>query len=159
MDSVFIETQKFNKWWHYILMGFPLTATIVTTYFTLKTPQANPTSLYISTGLAALVTVWLFTIKLKTTIDNSKIIAHFFGVPFCKREILWSDIQTIDVIEYSPLMDYGGWGIRYSSSSGTCYNVAGKTGIKIIKKDGTAFLVGTQQKEEAIQIIKHYFKK
>lgn len=159
MNPTFNETQRFNKWWHYLLMSFPLIGTVTTTFLRVEdTERSNPTGMYISIGVALIVTFWFLMINLKTTIKESEIVAHFYGMPFCKREFLWNEIQSIEVVEYSPMMDYGGWGIRHGSG-GSCYNVAGKTGIRINKINGDTFLIGTQQKEEAETIINQYFKK
>jgi hypothetical protein len=77
---------------------------------------------------------------------------------FAKKNMRWEDITSISVIKYSPLYDYGGWGVKYSlSGNGWCYNVAGDYGIKILMINKKPFLIGTQHKEEAEKIINHYF--
>ena len=101
--------------------------------------------------------LWFFLLKLKTTITKDGIVAKFALLPFCKRTIAWSEIQSVSVVTYSPGSDYGGWGVRYSlAGKGWCYNVWGKEGIKIIYKNGKSFLIGTQQKEEAEKVINFY---
>ncbi len=169
MNPEFTETQKFNKWWHYMLAGLPAMFALIIYLGTwldvmpMKGEQKKGAviiSLIAGLLFAVLFFLWFFLLKLKTTINSNGIITKFEWLPFCKRTIRWEDVQSISVIKYSPLIDYGGWGVRYSvSGNGWCYNVSGNDGIKIIYKTGKPFLIGTQQKEEAEKIITYYFKK
>jgi hypothetical protein len=167
MNPTFNETQRFNKWWHYLIAGVPVL--LIITVFLLTLTGIIPSKNEENTAHLGLITtfgigstfvffIWFILLKLNTTISESGITAHFFGIPFFKKHIDWNDIQNIAVIEYSPISEYGGWGVRWSFN-GWCYNVSGKIGIKIIQKNGKPFLIGTQQKEEAQSVINHYFKK
>jgi hypothetical protein len=166
MNPDFTETQKFNKWWHYLIAGVPVI--FVTILFLLvqvdimatKNNQKEPL-LFIGIIILTIGTfIWFIFLKLKTIINSKGVYSQFLGIPFCKKTINWEDIKSISVLQYSPLTDYGGWGVRYSlTGNGWCYNVSGNYGIKIIQTNGKPFLIGTQQKEEAEKIINHYFKK
>lgn len=164
MNPTFTETQKFNKWWIYLLFSIPFL--IVSLSYILvqydiiepKDGEKSPPEVIIILIFCLLILIWGISVRLKTTIDKNGINAHFIGIPFCNKNFTWNEIQSIDVIEYSPLMDYGGWGVRMGFN-GWCYNVSGKIGIKFTRTSGKPFLIGTQQKEEAEKIINHYFKK
>ena len=165
MQSSFHEIQKFNKWWHYLIAGFPVILTggiaLLTSLNIIHSKNGeNPSSfLMLPLGFTVLIFIWFVLLRLKTTINAEGIIVQFAGIPFCKRVIGWNDIKSISLITYSPLSDYGGWGVRYSmSGNGWCYNVSGDWGIKIIYENGKPFLIGTQQAEEAKKMIDHYFK-
>ncbi len=166
MQPSFNETQKFNKWWHYAIAGFPVI--LISVLFSLVWFDIIPTKngeklpwLFVALLCLTLsMFIWFIILKLKTTMGATGITVHFFGIPFCKKTIKWEDIKSISVIDYDPLTDYGGWGVRYSlTGNGWCYNVAGKSGIKLIKTNDKPFLIGTQKKDEAEKIINHYFKK
>ena len=166
MNPAFTEIQKFNKWWMYILFALPLLLTgipyllVQLNFIEPKNEDKSPSEIIFIIIFSLIIFVWGITIYLKTTINENGISVHFFGIPFCKKQFLWSEIQSINVIDYSPLADYGGWGVRYSlTKNGWCYNISGKIGIKIIGINNKPFLIGTQQKEEAEKIIKHYFNK
>lgn len=166
MYSEFTEIQKFSKWWHYLIASFPLI--IISLMFILvqfdfvktKNQEKEPFIFLSIIAFLVLVFIWFIFLKLKTLINQNGIYINYFGIPFCKRTITWEEIESISVIKYSPLYDYGGWGVRYSlTGNGWCYNVAGDYGIKIIRSNSKPFLIGTQQKEEAEKIIHHYFNK
>jgi hypothetical protein len=163
MEPTFTETQKFNKWWHYLLAGLPfilMVIAFVLVQFEMvatKDGQKDPALFICLVTLCFIFLMWFVLLTLKTNIGKNGINANFRGIPFCKRTITWEEIQSISLITYSPLSDYGGWGVRYSmSGNGWCYNVSGKDGIRIIYKNGKSFLIGTQQKEEAEKIINFY---
>ncbi|MHC4386604.1 MAG: hypothetical protein ACYSUG_06395, partial [Planctomycetota bacterium] len=62
------------------------------------------------------------------------------------------DIETIYPRLYSPIAEYGGWGIRFGKSGGA-YNLRGSQGIQLILKNGKNFLIGTQQPDDFIQAV------
>ena len=164
MNPTFTETQKFNKWWMYLLFSLPFLITsisyILVQYGIIepKGGEKSPPEIIIILIFSLLILIWGVSVRLKTTINEHGINAYFIGIPFCNKNFTWDEIQTIKVVEYSPLMDYGGWGVRMGGN-GWCYNVSGKIGIKFTRTSRKAFLIGTQQKEEAEKIINHYFKK
>jgi hypothetical protein len=164
VNPTFKEKQKFNKWWMYLLFSSPFL--IVSVSFLLvqlniiepKGGEKSPPEVIIILIFCLLFMIFGMSISLKTEINEKGISAQFKGIPFCNKKFNWDEIQSINVIEYSPLMDYGGWGVRIGFN-GWCYNVSGKIGIKFTQTNGKSFLIGTQQKEEAEKIINHYFKK
>jgi heme/copper-type cytochrome/quinol oxidase subunit 4 len=166
MNPSFTETQKFNKWWHYLIAGFLVISTTVIFFLVqsgivqTKNNQKEPLFFILTISFLILAFIWFLYLKLETTITEKGILTTFRGIPFAKKNIEWNEIQSISVIKYSPLTDYGGWGVRYSvSGNGWCYNVSGNYGIKLIRANGKPFLIGTQQQDEAEKIINHYFKK
>ncbi|MBC7696472.1 MAG: hypothetical protein H7141_13620 [Burkholderiales bacterium] len=166
MNLDFSEEQNFRKWWHYIIAGFPVI--IISVMFLLvqldlvqtKNNKKEPLFFIIMISFLILIFIWFLFLKLETAINEKGIIVNYRGIPFCKRNITWDSITSISVVKYSPLTDYGGWGVKYSlSGNGWCYNVAGEHGIKLFTVNKKPFLIGTQQREEAEKIINLYFKK
>jgi hypothetical protein len=163
MNPTFTEKQKFNKWWAYLLFSSPFLIvgiSFILVQFNVIMPKGgekSPTDVIFIIIFCFLFFIWGISISLKTIINENGINAHFKGIPFCNKKFNWDEIQSMSVIEYSPLTDYGGWGVRMGFN-GWCYNVSGKIGIKLTRTNGKPFLIGTQQKEEAGKIINHYFK-
>jgi hypothetical protein len=58
------------------------------------------------------------------------------------------DIKSYQVRKYSPIWEYGGWGIRVSMGKGRAYNVRGNKGMQLVMNDGKAILLGTQKGSE-----------
>jgi hypothetical protein len=56
------------------------------------------------------------------------------------------------VRKYKPLLEYGGYGIR-GFGNNRALNIAGKTGLQLIFKDGRKLLIGTQKGLEMIEML------
>ena len=71
-----------------------------------------------------------------------------------KKFFSWEEIEKISVREYSPLLEYGGWGYAEERvEEHIMYNVKGNIGLQLVLKNGKKILIGTQKAEELKQIL------
>ena len=91
--------------------------------------------------------VFLFIARLETRISKQRVKVRMFPFQRKWREYDWSEVTTAEVIQYSPIRDYGGWGIRHGGR-GTAYNVSGKMGLQLTMKNGKQYMIGTQLPDE-----------
>jgi hypothetical protein len=61
-------------------------------------------------------------------------------------------LKSHEAITYSPLRDYGGWGIR-RGAKGKAYNVSGNHGVRLELSDGKRILIGSQRPEELSEAV------
>ena len=154
MKIKFKEEQRFRQWWLWtfiILFVVGIAAMILYQNFTGKEIGDNSISKleFIKLSMGVLITViLLWTIKLKTEIDQKGIRFSFF--PFSSKNILWEEIKKAEVLEYG----FVGFGIRLWTKHGTVYNIKGNNGLAIELSNGKKILIGTQQKEELIELLK-----
>ncbi len=90
----------------------------------------------------------LFGSKLETTITADSLTVRFR--PFFSKPIIYkpADIQEYEVRKYSPIKEYGGWGIKVGlKNKGKAYNVKGNLGLQLYLTNGKKVLIGTQRKE------------
>lgn len=85
--------------------------------------------------------------KLTTMIDDSGISYKFFPFHLSFHTIKWDEIESYEVINYRPIREYGGWGIRYAWNK-KAYNVSGNVGLSVQLKTGKKVLFGTQKEKE-----------
>lgn len=65
------------------------------------------------------------------------------------KHIPLSEITSVEVAKYNPIIEFGGWGWRKRLiSRKTAYNVSGKIGMRVIKKNGSQVMFGTRQQDE-----------
>ena len=63
--------------------------------------------------------------------------------------IAWDQLDECYLRTYSPLGEYGGWGIKYGlGGAGKVYNVSGNQGLQLVFKDGARLLIGTKKPQE-----------
>ncbi len=149
------EEQRFRKWWLlllFALIDILFTFGVINQVMFDKQLGDNPLS---NTGLIITLLILLFfnliffSIKLTTTIDQAGISVKFFPIHSKPRLFSWDDISKAYLRKYNPLMEYGGWGIRFGlfGSSGA-YNISGNMGLQLELSSGKKILIGTQNAVE-----------
>jgi hypothetical protein len=88
----------------------------------------------------------MYTMGLDTQVRESGIFVRFW--PFHRKWVVFGfeSIQKAEASTYSPLKDYGGWGIRYGRK-GKAYNVSGNKGVLLTLRDGKNVLIGSKNHE------------
>ena len=112
---------------------------------------------YLLTALIMSLGVFiLFASKLITEIDEYGV--HYQFKPFHgkRRSIYWEDIKGSVVRHYSPIREYGGWGLRWGGRRGWAYNVGGNQGLQLVLKNHKQVLIGTQRQIEMEEALKKY---
>ncbi|NNF33424.1 MAG: hypothetical protein HKN68_04915 [Saprospiraceae bacterium] len=157
----FKEEQRFNAPWLMILLALVGFASIVPIWMIfykqiLKGEPPGPDGMsdlgliLLFFGILAIyggIVGLIYYCKLITYIDEKNIVYRF--IPFHRKahSIPWDEVESAEVVKYRPIMEYGGWGIRYGRK-GKAYNTKGNKGLEIITKDGKNLLIGTQEPEQ-----------
>ena len=148
------EEQKFSQLWIWviILLASGIWIWQFVQQIVMGVPfGGNPSSDLgvIFAGLFPVLTIVLFRIlKLETHIDDTGVYYRFRPFQREARAIKPEDIISFEVKKYSPLKDYGGWGVRMGShGKGKAYNVSGNQGVLFELKNGKKFMLGTQNPE------------
>lgn len=114
----------------------------------------NPTSdsvlIIVVVGMTLLILgimVLLLNSRLVTTIFHDHL--EYCFKPFHRKVhvIRWDEVAGAAIRSYRPIMEYGGWGIRFGAG-GKAYNVSGTDGLQLEFKDGRKVLFGTQKPQE-----------
>jgi hypothetical protein len=145
----FREEQRFNQWWIWviILLACGIWIWMFFQQIVMGKPfGTNPASDLgvVLTGILPVVVLLLFRfLKLETIIDDEGVKCRF--KPFQRKFKTFSsrDIVKFEVKKYNPILDYGGWGIRYGRK-GSAYNVRGNMGLHLELRNKKNFLIGTQ---------------
>lgn len=65
------------------------------------------------------------------------------------KHIPLADMSSVKVEKYNPILEFGGWGLRKRFlTRKTAYNIRGRTGIRVIMKNGSQIMFGTQKQED-----------
>jgi len=105
--------------------------------------------LIISTAVPAVIFFLFFITKLETKIDHLGIRVRLFPFHLQFKYFPWKNIDKAFIRQYSPLMDYGGWGLRLGMfGRGKAYTISGDLGLQLVFKDGKKLLIGTQKSVE-----------
>jgi hypothetical protein len=142
----FKETQRFTQWWLWLV----LVGSWVVLMYSLATVQPQTTLAYfISFVVGMLLPIFFWQMRLMTRITEEGIYVRFVPFHFKEQFYPWESIESAQVRTYSPLMEYGGWGIKYGfNGQGKVFNVAGDQGLQLVFKSGEKLLIGTQKPTE-----------
>jgi hypothetical protein len=148
---MFTETQRFTQWWLWLI----IIGSWITMMYSIATVSPPSTSTFmISFVVGMLLPVLFWQMKLTTRITEEGIYVRFFPFHLKEKFYAWESLSACYVRTYSPLMEYGGWGIKYSfSGNGLVYNTAGNVGLQLNFKKGESVLIGTQKGEEIKQVL------
>lgn len=154
-EVLFTEDQRFRQWWLWlIILGIDAVFLFwVCKQFILKvkvgdSPMSDSALLASTVGII-LVTVLFFYTRLTTQIKKDGIYLKFFPFQWSYRYYSWDMIDKCYIRSYSPLAEYGGWGIRYSmSGEGMAYNVSGNIGLQLELNNRKKILIGTNSPNE-----------
>ena len=97
---------------------------------------------------------WLIhSLRLVTEVTPDGVLVRF--PPLTKRWIGFDQIVSCEARTYRPIVEYGGWGIRWGLS-GRAYNVSGNQGVQMTLASGRRLLIGSQRAEELAEVIRKH---
>ena len=110
--------------------------------------------LLIITAMTLLFTLLLINCRLDTTITKDGIYVRFFPFHLKFRHYNWDSLIKSYVRQYSPLMEYGGWGLRFGIfGKGTAFNVSGDKGLQLEFPNHKKLLIGTNKPGELTETL------
>lgn len=154
-EILFTERQRFKQWLLWlILLGingiflFGVFKQIIGGQQFGNKPMSNA-GLLIATGLTIILTILFVNIRLDTTIKKDGIYVRFFPFHIKFKHYTWDRLTKSFVRQYSPLTEYGGWGLRIGLfGKGKAYNVSGDKGLQLEFIDNKKLLIGTNKPDE-----------
>lgn len=163
----FSETQRFTQKWLWALMLLALVPTLL--FFIWGTVQqlvfgipfgdhpASDAGLVISSLVpivASAGAMWLVAIlRLETTVDDTGVYVQFRPLHRYPKHFRLDEIASAEARTYSPVREYGGWGIKGWSKDNMAYNVRGDRGLQLVLTSGRRILIGSQRADELAEAV------
>lgn len=144
---LFQEKQKFTQWWLWLLLIGLFCYLLYENYMAYQTGKLDFCAVLFSFGILIPILILFYLLRLLTLVRADGIYVRFYPFHRKWKYYAWEEIEEVKVLTYKPLLDYGGWGIRYGRK-GKAYNVKGNQGLQIHFKSGKNLLIGTQKPEE-----------
>lgn len=152
-----IEIQRFRNTWFW---SFLILVNLVFLFFGLRqliwniplgnNPAPDWVLLIIMALPLSILLLFAFS-SLRTSFNTEQLEMRYF--PFLTKRFQFNNIQKIEIINYSPFFDYGGWGIKWNMD-GWAYIVSGNKGLSLKMKDGKKYLIGIQNPEKYQELLK-----
>jgi hypothetical protein len=167
---LFREEQQFREWWRTIIFlasGVPAMITLVYVFMKLNgnNDPFDTSSITVSVLAFSVVvfsiSLWVyFSYKLEVWINEEGINYSFFPLIHKNKLISKTEIQRYEIREYSPILDYGGRGIRHGFGRkwGKAYTLSGNIGLQLYLTNGKKVLFGTQRSQAIIYAMNEMMK-
>jgi hypothetical protein len=160
-SSIFCEKQKFNRLVRWLFILGPIVFILIVLSIAGKECTQPLQTIVMAAGLTITisVTVLLWISKLETEVRSDGLYVRFFPFHINFKKFAFEDISEYYAREYSPILEYGGWGIRFDMfGAGKAYNARGNKGVQLVLKNGKKLLVGSQKPQELVAAIDSIIK-
>lgn len=99
----------------------------------------------------AYVLAYALLFRMTTEVDENEIRVHFGYIPTYRWRMPRADILEAKAVQYNPIREYGGWGIR--GIPVTALNARGNLGVMLSLKNGRTMLIGSQRPDLLLQAL------
>ncbi len=105
--------------------------------------------LVVIAGLCGLVPVLFHLLMgvLIVEITQEEIVAKFGPLGPFKKRIPFDDIVSMEPVTYSPIREFGGWGIRFGGGGKSAWSTRGNRALVIGLKGGKKVYLGSEKPE------------
>lgn len=143
--TYFHEEQRFGRWVWAVLAIISVPVIIAAIGLAGRDPAAVA-AILVGPAVVAIITALFAMAKLVTDVDDRGVHVSFHLL-WPTRDTPLEDVQRAHATEYSPLVDYGGWGVRLSWK-GWAFNTGGTEGVLVETKSGKRIMIGSRRAKE-----------
>ena len=157
-NITFHEEQQFRQVWIWILLLLSISLLFISfmvQQFIVGRPFGVPLIFGVIFGFG--FPIFFYILNLTTELRDDGLYIRFFPLHLSFHKIPLEDLKRHEVRIYNPIMEYGGWGIKYGKM-GKAYNVSGNRGIQLDFTGGKRLLIGSQKPEQLDSAIEQYLK-
>ena len=98
---------------------------------------------------------WFFLLHLVTIVDDGGVDARFRPA-LGSASFAFDEIVSFEPVEYHPVKEFGGWGVRWGKNRSRALNVSGNLGVRIVNGEGRMFLIGSQTPDQLAAAIRFH---
>jgi len=154
---LFREVQRFRQPWLWLVAAMGLSTYAIAQQLLLDEAiegGAATDAVMVAIGLlvGAGLPLFLLLANLATEVRRDGIYVRFSPLGFSYQRIPLDQIAEYYVRTYSPLREYGGWGIK-GGAAGQAFNVSGNMGLQLELVDGNATLIGSRRAEDLARAV------
>jgi hypothetical protein len=154
---LFQETQTF-AYWVYLLLAGSAVFSLGTVLYAVQSGAENEAAARIAIVVTAAVAGGITSLLLlRTRVDGVELHVALGLLPLLRLHVALGDIIEARVVEYRPLRDAGGWGMRFGRFEGhSCryWNARGHRGVLVVTSTHR-YIIGSQQPEDLLAALRH----
>lgn len=140
---IYQEVQRFSV---SLLLGIGLFVIVLAGFIVAFAVKADRLMTFVMISVTFIPICALYLLfRLETRVSARELAIRLFPMP--ERRILKSDIASTEVIQYRPIQDFGGWGLRHGRG-GKIYSARGNWAVKLNLRSGSTVYVGTGRPDD-----------
>ncbi len=143
--TYFHEEQRFGRW-VWVVIAVIAVPVLIGALGAARSGVDGVVPILVGPATVVAVLLLLALAKLVTDVDQHGIHVSFHLL-WPTRHIPLADVLRAHATEYSPLVDYGGWGVRLSWK-GWAFNTGGAEGVLVETKSGKRIMIGSRRAKE-----------
>jgi hypothetical protein len=106
--------------------------------------------LYVVAAFVLAILAAVATMRQSTRVTNDAVTVRF-GV-FYRTQVPLAEIRQAEAVEYRPIAEYGGWGIRGFGKK-RALNSRGNRGVLLTRVDGSTLMIGSQEPRRLLEAL------
>jgi hypothetical protein len=115
--------------------------------------------LMLALGLGLPLGIYSLMGDLRTRVTEQGIDLRWGFLEVIRKYIPFREIDEALPVTYSPLREFGGWGIRAGGKKKRAWTVRGRRALMLTLKDGTHFYLGSDRPERLVQWVHQGMKR
>jgi hypothetical protein len=143
-DVVFRESQRVREPWAVVVVGAVALLFWLGLVGAIAKGEVAPAHAVLVALFGVALPAMVAAMHLVTEVRADGLYVRYAPFHLAPRRFAWADLASMQVRRYSPVGEYGGWGLR-RGRGGWAYNVSGDVGLQLVTKDGRRVLVGTRE--------------
>lgn len=159
-DGEYYEVQRFNRILIALIIGILLLVSWYSFYLQIiagipfgNNPAPDFVVILIAAVFGILFPAFFAVLRLEISVDDRYLRFRFYPVHVNYRETALSEISAAEEVKYRPIMEYGGWGIRFRRNI-RAYTMRGNEGVMLTFADGRKILLGSQKADKLLKAIR-----
>jgi hypothetical protein len=151
---IYSETIYMRKTWIMVMVLLSMFTAIALSGKEVFASGGSPdySSLVFIVIIEFLVLALIWSIRLRFTIEKAGLYYRYFPFHFREYFIPWETVMAAGGRNYSPLTEYGGWGIK-GSKKNRAYNVSGSFGLQLELIEGRKILFESNNPDEISKML------
>ena len=102
-------------------------------------------------GFGLPLTIYSLMGQLRVQITDAEIDIRWGFLELIRKRIPFTEVEGAEAVTYSPLGEFGGWGIRMGMNKKKAWTVRGNRALLLRLKDGSRFYLGSDKPERLLQ--------
>jgi hypothetical protein len=165
VNQIFLEVQRPRHWYYWAFLVFLVLLTWSMAIFQLllgvpvgNNPAEDWLMILILIFAGVLFPIFLLLARLTVEVRKNGLFVRYSPLHLHFINVSLETVIDAQTVTFSPLGDFGGWGIRYGEG-GKAYTMNGNRGIRLTYADGHWLLIGSLRSEELEMAIRTIWKK